>query len=139
MRRAGRPEANVTPLLPIPSEGKWGVASPVAKMLGKKDQNLVSEIAEGITKRLRALNHFSEVYAEKGFVNCVFDIGKVATEVVRSVLSQGADYGRGEAVPGRVMVEYAQMNTHKDFHIGHLRNVALGAALVRIMRFAGSL
>lgn len=125
------------PLLPIPFEGKWGVASPVAKMLGKGDQTRVNDIAEGIAARLRALNHFSEVYAEKGFVNCVFDMGKVATDVVRDVLSRGADYGRGEAVPGRVMVEYAQMNTHKELHIGHLRNVALGAALVRIMRFAG--
>jgi arginyl-tRNA synthetase len=117
--------------------GAWGLASTVAMKLSKGNRELATEIAEGVAERLRALNHFADVYVENNYINCIFDVGKVATAVVRSVLGQGADYGRGEAVPGRVMVEYAQMNTHKDFHIGHLRNVALGAALVRIMRFAG--
>ncbi len=117
--------------------GAWGLASTVAMKLSKGNRQLATEIAEGVAERLRALNHFARVYVENNYINCLFDVGKVATAVVRGVLSQGADYGRGAAVPGRVMVEYAQLNTHKEFHIGHLRNVALGAALVRIMRFAG--
>lgn len=35
------------------------------------------------------------------------------------------------------MVEYSQPNTHKGFHIGHLRNVCLGASLISILRYAG--
>ncbi len=103
----------------------------------KGDKAKAAEIAEGIAERLRALNHFADVRAENGYINCIFDIGKVATAVVQNVLSAGAEYGRGAPVDERVMIEYAQMNTHKEFHVGHLRNVALGAALVRIMRFAG--
>jgi arginyl-tRNA synthetase len=37
----------------------------------------------------------------------------------------------------KVMIEYSQPNTHKAFHVGHMRNVALGDALVRLYRFAG--
>ena len=37
----------------------------------------------------------------------------------------------------RVMVEFSQPNTHKLFHVGHLRNVALGDSLVRIFRSRG--
>lgn len=37
----------------------------------------------------------------------------------------------------RVMVEFSQPNTHKAFHVGHLRNVCLGDALVRILRATG--
>ncbi|MFH0814757.1 MAG: arginine--tRNA ligase [Candidatus Falkowbacteria bacterium] len=37
----------------------------------------------------------------------------------------------------RVMVEYSQPNTHKEFHVGHLRNACLGAAVVNILREAG--
>ncbi|MBD3209473.1 arginine--tRNA ligase, partial [Candidatus Woesearchaeota archaeon] len=37
----------------------------------------------------------------------------------------------------RVMVEHSNANTHKEAHIGHLRNMALGDALARIMRAAG--
>lgn len=39
--------------------------------------------------------------------------------------------------PQRVMIEFSQPNTHKPFHVGHLRNVALGDSLVRINRALG--
>jgi arginyl-tRNA synthetase len=121
----------------IPLQGQWGVASSVALQLSKGDKAKAATIAEGVAERLRALNHFADVRAENGYVNCIFDTDKVSTALVRNVLSAGADYGRGAPIAERVMIEYAQMNTHKEFHVGHLRNVALGAALVRIMRFAG--
>jgi arginyl-tRNA synthetase len=51
-------------------------------------------------------------------------------------------WARGESPtpPARaekVMVEFSQPNTHKAFHVGHLRNVCLGDALVRILRANG--
>lgn len=38
---------------------------------------------------------------------------------------------------GTIMIEYACPNTHKAFHIGHLRNVILGESLVRLHEYAG--
>ena len=37
----------------------------------------------------------------------------------------------------KIMIEYSQPNTHKEFHVGHLRNVVLGASLVNLHRFVG--
>jgi arginyl-tRNA synthetase len=37
----------------------------------------------------------------------------------------------------RVMIEHSNGNTHKEVHIGHLRNLSLGDATVRIARAAG--
>jgi arginyl-tRNA synthetase len=37
----------------------------------------------------------------------------------------------------RVMIEYSQPNTHKEFHVGHLRNICLGSALVKLFRYCG--
>jgi arginyl-tRNA synthetase len=37
----------------------------------------------------------------------------------------------------RVMVEYAQPNTHHSFHIGHLRTALLGESVARLAEFAG--
>lgn len=129
--------AKMPPLRRIPLAGQWGVGSPVAMALGERDRTKIAAIAEGVAERLRALNHFADVRAENGYINCIFDTGKVATALMQAVLSGGTEYGRSAPVGERVMIEYAQMNTHKEFHVGHLRNVALGAALVRIMRFAG--
>eukprot|EP00818_Percolomonas_sp_WS_P003387 CAMPEP_0117445150 /NCGR_PEP_ID=MMETSP0759-20121206/5638_1 /TAXON_ID=63605 /ORGANISM="Percolomonas cosmopolitus, Strain WS" /LENGTH=775 /DNA_ID=CAMNT_0005237299 /DNA_START=222 /DNA_END=2549 /DNA_ORIENTATION=- len=37
----------------------------------------------------------------------------------------------------RVMIEYSQPNTHKTFHVGHMRNAALGNSLVKLYRHCG--
>jgi arginyl-tRNA synthetase/tRNA-binding EMAP/Myf-like protein len=37
----------------------------------------------------------------------------------------------------RVMIEYSQPNTHKAFHVGHMRNAALGDCLTRIYEQCG--
>jgi arginyl-tRNA synthetase len=34
------------------------------------------------------------------------------------------------------MIEYSQPNTHKEMHVGHMRNLCLGNALVRLHRYA---
>ena len=34
----------------------------------------------------------------------------------------------------KIMIEYSQPNTHKELHVGHMRNLCLGNALVRLQR-----
>ncbi|KIG12354.1 Arginyl-tRNA synthetase [Enhygromyxa salina] len=38
----------------------------------------------------------------------------------------------------KVMIEYSQPNTHKGFHVGHMRNLCLGDCLVRLLRATGN-
>src|SRR5690606_5805672 len=37
----------------------------------------------------------------------------------------------------KMMIEYSQPNTHKILHVGHMRNLCLGNALIRILRYTG--
>lgn len=37
----------------------------------------------------------------------------------------------------KTMIEYSQPNTHKEMHVGHMRNLCLGDALIRLHRYAG--
>ncbi len=56
--------------------------------------------------------------------------------VVEGILK--GDFLQGHFVsPQKIMVEYSQPNTHKVLHVGHMRNLCLGNALVRILRYAG--
>jgi len=41
----------------------------------------------------------------------------------------------GNSLP--IMVEFAHPNTHKAFHIGHLRNITTGEGIVRLLEAAG--
>ncbi len=38
----------------------------------------------------------------------------------------------------RIMVEFAHPNTHKAFHIGHLRNITTGESIVRLLESQGN-
>jgi arginyl-tRNA synthetase len=58
---------------------------------------------------------------------------------LEKVLKEGEKYGKaGILAKKRLMIEYAHPNTHKEFHIGHLRNISLGESLVRIFEACGA-
>jgi arginyl-tRNA synthetase len=79
----------------------------------------------------------NRVEAVRGYLNLYFSTEEYASRVVNTILEQGAAFGRGEGKTERVMVEYAQPNTHHSFHIGHARTALLGESLARIMQFSG--
>ncbi len=67
------------------------------------------------------------------YVNFFLDAGKAAELVVQDVSKKGKKYGINNSGKGKkVMIEYPSNNTHKEFHIGHFRNVCIGNALVRL-------
>jgi arginyl-tRNA synthetase len=125
-------------LRPIPLEGAWGFGSAVAFQLRRVGaQGNPAEIAARVAEALPELPQIERVEVVNNYVNFYVDRGWYANRVVNQVLERGAEYGclpsRGE----RVMVEYANLNTHKTMHVGHLRNVVLGAAAFNILRCAG--
>ena len=58
-------------------------------------------------------------------------------QVVYSVLAGQFQARPTDAHKDKVMIEYSQPNTHKAFHVGHMRNAALGDSLVRLYEQAG--
>ncbi|MGN6700782.1 MAG: arginine--tRNA ligase [Thermomicrobiales bacterium] len=97
----------------------------------------VQEIASLLADRLQSEELAGRVEVVNGYVNIYFDSGAFARQIVERVLAEDHDYGRAPANGERVMVEFSQPNTHKAFHVGHLRNVALGNALCNILDRAG--
>jgi arginyl-tRNA synthetase len=130
----------------IPFAGEWGIstslfqlASDEAKAAGKKI-NVPARAAELATKlaaKLGTPTGFSRVEAVKGYLNLYFASADFAARVLNTVQTEGGKYGWGSAKGQQVMVEFSQPNTHKAFHVGHLRNMILGAALANIIEAAG--
>ncbi len=71
------------------------------------------------------------------YVNFFLDTGAIAKLAISDVLKKGKKFGVGEKQKEKVMVEYSQPNTHKEFHIGHFRNVCIGSVLVNLFRSSG--
>lgn len=71
------------------------------------------------------------------YLNFFFDFNVIARDFLPEVVS-GKNFQRKltENTP-KTMVEYSQPNTHKELHVGHMRNLCLGDALIRLHRYAG--
>lgn len=132
---------------PIPFSGEWGISTSFFQTAadearaGKGNGNPVpqraQEIAEQAKAQVGSVEGIGRIEAVKGYLNLYFSTEEYASRVVNTILKQGADFGRSEKKSERVMVEYAQPNTHHSFHIGHARNAILGESLARIVEFAG--
>jgi arginyl-tRNA synthetase len=132
---------------PIPFTGEWGMSTSFFQSAaeearaGKGEKIPVpqraQEIAEQIRAQIGSVEGISRVEAVKGYLNLYFRTSEYARRAVDQVLASGADFGRGAPKNERVMVEYAQPNTHHSFHIGHARTAILGEVLARLVEFAG--
>lgn len=52
-------------------------------------------------------------------------------------ISKAEEIVASEANGKIIMIEFGHPNTHKQFHIGHLRNISLGESLVRLLEHCG--
>lgn len=94
-------------------------------------------IAKDVAARISPSDLVGEVRAVGPYVNFFFNKKAFATSVLEDVLGRAGDYGDAEPKGDRILIEYGSPNTHKEVHVGHLRNFALGLAAERLLRAAG--
>lgn len=131
----------------IPFSGEWGISTSFFQTAANEARaskgnklpvpQRAQQIAEQIKAEIGSIPGISYTEAVKGYLNLYFTTSEYARRVMDEVLASQADFGRGQPKNERVMVEYAQPNTHHSFHIGHARNTILGEVLARLVEFAG--
>jgi len=109
----------------------------LAKALRKAPPAIAQELAAGLEAAVAATPGFTRVQAAGPYLNFHVAAGHMARLVVPAVLDGSYFRANRDGAAPKVMVEYSQPNTHKAFHVGHMRNVALGDALVRILEYNG--
>jgi arginyl-tRNA synthetase len=135
---------------PIPFCGEWGISTSFFQIAAQEGRlrrergeagvnvpQRAQELAVGVAELIGVPDGFTHVEAVKGYLNFYFATGEYARRVVQEVLERGVYFGRGAPQTERVMVEYANTNTHHSFHIGHYRNSILGEVVARLAEFAG--
>jgi arginyl-tRNA synthetase len=137
--------AGVTPTVVLerprdPSHGDvaCNIAMQLAKQLKLNPRELANQIVTAVLADPagKGLIEAAEV-AGPGFIN--LRVAAAAKQsVVRTVLQQGADYGRGEAGKGKkVIIEFVSANPTGPLHVGHGRQAALGDAMSSLFAAQG--
>jgi len=124
--------------LVIPTEASHGDLAfgcfRLAKTMGKNPAQIAQEIA-----RICKTDHsdIESVQAVGPYVNVRLSTGMATYRVVRDIEVTGQGYGASTPSNKTIVLEYAQPNTHKEIHVGHLRNLVLGVSLVRVLKKTG--
>lgn len=71
------------------------------------------------------------------YLNAKISVALLTENSIRAVLSGERFAGGLIANPARVMLEFSQPNTHKELHVGHMRNICLGDALSKTATYVG--
>ncbi len=134
-------EVHLLALLEQPPDPEMGdYAFPcfqLARQFRKAPPAIAAELAEQWAASGASTPGMEQVRAVGPYLNFTIAPGALASEILPA-LADGSAFSTAPAeTRERVMIEFSQPNTHKGFHVGHLRNVALGDALCRIFRYNG--
>ena len=108
------------------------VALKNASKTGKNPRQFASELIEAIDK-----DGISKIeIAGPGFIN-FFMNNDAMNAIVKKIIAEGDNYGRGEKKNFKINVEFVSANPTGDLHLGHARCAAVGDSICRIYEFAG--
>lgn len=125
--------------LTIPQLQFGDFSSNVALILAKKLKRNPLELAEEVKKKMEVDDAIELIQVIKpGFLNIWLSskslISPLESAVRETFTFPSFFYGSEK----KVMVEFAHPNTHKLFHIGHLRNISTGESVTRLLSAVGN-
>lgn len=124
----------------IPPDSKMGDLSLLCFNLAKKLGKNPSEIAKEIAARFQVKpgTIIEIVQAIGPYVNFTFKTDILAKLVLMEIKKQKNKIGESSfCAKQTILIEYPSNNTHKEVHVGHLRNICLGNALVELLKEVG--
>ena len=92
------------------------------------------EMARDLVGKIKSDGIIVSVSAQGPYVNFTLDSNGAAKALAKEIKKLKADYGTNKSGKGkRIMLEYSNANTHKEYHVGHLRNICYGDAVNSII------
>jgi len=80
---------------------------------------------------------FQEVQTAGPYINFFVNRKALALEIMSKIIKQKDSFGKFSKNVKTVLVEFPGPNTNKPLHLGHLRNMAIGESVSRILEFSG--
>ena len=110
----------------------------LAKRQKKGPVDVASELAINLAKQNKLKKYFSDIKAVGPYLNFFIKSAYLAERVIFTIKKERGNYGCNNLGKGKkVMIEYSNGNTHKEYHVGHLRNVSYGDVVNRLLAVNG--
>jgi len=124
-------------LIEVPKERERGDYAFPCFTLAKVWKKNPIEIAKEIAGKIKIGRDFEKIEAVGPYVNFFVNISSLAKETITKILKEKETYGRENKVKRTLMIEFSQPNTHKAFHVGHIRGTSFGESLARLRESTG--
>lgn len=121
---------------PKPGMGEYAFACfGLTKIIKKAPNQIANELEEIVNKKILEMKEIKSVKAFGPYLNVFLNFDELSEQIIKSVLSNVYFDTQMTKDAPKTMIEFSQPNTHKEMHVGHMRNLCLGSALVNIHRY----
>ncbi len=130
---------NTIELLERPKTPELGDFALPCFSFAKELKKSPAKIAEKILKELKKNkpNFISEIKTKGPYIN-FFIKKEVVSEVIKNIHNKKEKFGVNNNSKQKIIVESPAPNTNKPMHLGHIRNMVIGKALVNILNANGN-
>ena len=126
-------QTEIQGLIEIPPNSEMGDYAFPCFILTKKLKKNPVNIAEDLAEKIKPKAPIESLKATGPYLNFFVEKKAFAKQVLSEI---NEDFGKKKInISG--MIEFSQANTHKAFHVGHIRGTAIGEGLARIAEFFG--
>jgi arginyl-tRNA synthetase len=122
-------------LIEIPPSQNLGDYAFPCFILSKKLKKSPQIIAEDLKKKIKSKD-FEKIETKGPYLNFFINKKKLIKQIIKDISKK--DFGKINLGKGKVMIEFSQPNTHKAFHVGHIRGTSIGESISRIYEFLGN-
>lgn len=131
-----------SPIFSYPTNSEFGDLSlacfELAQNSGKNPALIAQELAASVKENSFFKKYFSEIKAVGPYLNFFISSEFSSQEIITDIKKNKNHYGFSQqGLNKRIMIEYSNGNTHKEYHVGHLRNISYGDAIYKLLAASG--
>lgn len=125
--------------LSYPPKEEMGDLSLPLFSLSKKTKQDQSTLGERLIRQIKLGEIISNVKLVGPYLNFFINKEYLAKKTIEAVKKEKGDYGKqkGKKNKKKILLEFSNVNTHKEYHVGHLRNLCFSDSICKILNACG--